>query len=577
MAEAIVLEWVLPGATTAVVTAVAGPPGQAVWGTFTGVLADQADLQAALDGRLAVSAVGVTVQGYSAELATVAGLAPSNDDIIQRKAGAWTRRTPVQFKTDLALVKGDVGLGNVENTALSAWGGSANLATVGTVTAGTWTAGAIAPAYGGTGLTSYAVGDLIYASGAATLARLADVATGNVLVSGGIGAAPAWGKVGLASHVSGTLPVANGGTGQTTAGAALNALLPAQAGAGGKFLTSDGTNPAWGTPVTGWGTITGTLSAQADLQTALDAKLAVAGGLMTGALGVVAGAVGTPGIYASGDPNTGLWFPAADTMAASAGGQEAWRIDSLARVGVNMTTLAAQFSVQSNGAARVASIIKGAGSQSANMTEWQASNGTLLAAIDAGGHMSINKAVPSSSVILNIAGASNERVDTTGNAYGIQVGLTNQLSGNLIAMQFQAESRYSGAGVTLVGVQGICSVNSGAASTANLMIGFQAQSPILNSGATVTAAYGVRIDAQNTTGVGSAWALYAGGANDNSYLAHSLLIGQTSVPASLKGGLVLGNAAAIPTGNVAGGTVYVEAGALKYRGSSGTVTVLAVA
>lgn len=47
-------------------------------------------------------------------------------------------------------------------------------------------------ANGGTGLASYAVGDLIYASGATTLAKLADVATGSVFVSGGVGVAPAW-------------------------------------------------------------------------------------------------------------------------------------------------------------------------------------------------------------------------------------------------------------------------------------------------------------------------------------------------------------------------------------------------
>jgi len=70
-----------------------------------------------------------------------------------------------------------------------------------------------AVAHGGTGIASYAVGDLLYASGATTLAKLADVATGNVLVSGGVTTAPAWGKVGLTTHVSGTLPTANGGTG----------------------------------------------------------------------------------------------------------------------------------------------------------------------------------------------------------------------------------------------------------------------------------------------------------------------------------------------------------------------------
>jgi hypothetical protein len=69
---------------------------------------------------------------------------------------------------------------------------------------------------GGTGITSYTVGDLIYANSATTLAKLSDVAVGNALISGGVGVIPAWGKIGLTTHVSGTLPVANGGTGATT-------------------------------------------------------------------------------------------------------------------------------------------------------------------------------------------------------------------------------------------------------------------------------------------------------------------------------------------------------------------------
>ena len=65
---------------------------------------------------------------------------------------------------------------------------------------------------GGTGLTSFAVGDLLYADTTTTLAKLADVATGNALISGGVGVAPSWGKIGLTTHVSGVLPTANGGT-----------------------------------------------------------------------------------------------------------------------------------------------------------------------------------------------------------------------------------------------------------------------------------------------------------------------------------------------------------------------------
>lgn len=70
---------------------------------------------------------------------------------------------------------------------------------------------------GGTGQTSYAVGDILYASTTTALSKLADVATGNALISGGVGVAPSYGKIGLTTHVSGILPVANGGTNASTA------------------------------------------------------------------------------------------------------------------------------------------------------------------------------------------------------------------------------------------------------------------------------------------------------------------------------------------------------------------------
>jgi hypothetical protein len=69
---------------------------------------------------------------------------------------------------------------------------------------------------GGTGQSSYAVGDLLYASTTTALSKLADVATGNALISGGVGVAPSYGKIALTTHVSGTLPTANGGTNLTS-------------------------------------------------------------------------------------------------------------------------------------------------------------------------------------------------------------------------------------------------------------------------------------------------------------------------------------------------------------------------
>lgn len=50
---------------------------------------------------------------------------------------------------------------------------------------------------------------------------------------------------GTAANVTGTVAIANGGTGQTTPNAAVNALLPSQSGNSGKVLSTDGTNTSW--------------------------------------------------------------------------------------------------------------------------------------------------------------------------------------------------------------------------------------------------------------------------------------------------------------------------------------------
>jgi hypothetical protein len=77
--------------------------------------------------------------------------------------------------------------------------------------------------------------------------------------------------------LAGTLGIANGGTGQTTANAAFNALAPDQTGNSGKYLTTDGSNTSWATnplgtvtSVSGTGTVngltlTGTVTTSGDL------------------------------------------------------------------------------------------------------------------------------------------------------------------------------------------------------------------------------------------------------------------------------------------------------------------------
>jgi hypothetical protein len=59
----------------------------------------------------------------------------------------------------------------------------------------------------------------------------------------------------LDSDITNTLSISNGGTGQTTADDALNALLPNQSGNSGKYLKTNGTSTSWADPGTGTTTI----------------------------------------------------------------------------------------------------------------------------------------------------------------------------------------------------------------------------------------------------------------------------------------------------------------------------------
>ncbi len=118
--------------------------------------------------------------------------------------------------------------------------------------------------------------------------------TGTVTSSGSLTLGGTLSGVSLTSQVTGTLPVANGGTGVTTS-----------TGTGSVVLS---TSPSLTTPSLGVASAT-----------------SIATGL---------GAVGTPAYTFTGDLNTGIWSPAADTVAVSTGGAERMRIDSAGFVGI---------------------------------------------------------------------------------------------------------------------------------------------------------------------------------------------------------------------------------------------------
>jgi hypothetical protein len=69
----------------------------------------------------------------------------------------------------------------LSNTTLGTSVTNSSLTTLGTIVTGVWNATAIGPVYGGTGLTSYATGDLVYASATNTLSARAAGAEGQFL------------------------------------------------------------------------------------------------------------------------------------------------------------------------------------------------------------------------------------------------------------------------------------------------------------------------------------------------------------------------------------------------------------
>jgi hypothetical protein len=248
-------------------------------------------------------AIGTDVQAYDAQLADIAGLTPTDNNFIVGNGTNFVTESGSTARTSLGL--GSIATQDANNVAVT--GGSINGTTVGASTAAS---GAF------TSLTS---------SSTTTLNGTTIPASKTLVVTTDIGSTVQAYDAQLAD-VAGLTPadnnfiVGNGTNFVTESGSTARTSLGL-----GSIATQDANNVA----VTGGsinGTTIGATTASTGKFTTLEA---------TGVTTVQAGTAALPSITTSGDTNTGIYFPTADTIAFSEGGSEQMRLTSTGNLQMN--------------------------------------------------------------------------------------------------------------------------------------------------------------------------------------------------------------------------------------------------
>jgi hypothetical protein len=247
---------------------------------------------------------------------------PANNDFLVYDGGdkRWENYSASSAKTA-------IGLGNVENTALSTWAGSTNITTIGTISTGT------VPVANISGLATVATsGKYSDLTGTPTLATVATSGKYSDLTG-----LPTLGTI--SSQDASNVTISGGSINGTTIGAssastgAFTTLSVSSTVSGTGFSTYLASPPAIG----------GTAPAAGKFTT-LEA---------TGVATVTAGTVSAPAITTSGDTNTGIFFPAADSIAFTEGGTEVFRIESNGRMGIGQTSPASKLDLSGNYASNI--------------------------------------------------------------------------------------------------------------------------------------------------------------------------------------------------------------------------------
>lgn len=226
---------------------------------------------------------GLTKTGNTIDVVAGTGIAVNPDDVsltgqalafhnlstsgIVARTGAGTvaGRTLTGTTNRVTVTNGDGVSGNPTFDIASTYVGQTSITTLGTVATGTWSATEIAATKGGTGQTTFAVGDILYSNATNALTKLTKPASATSLLQMTAAGVPSWvslastGITGLGTVTTGTwnataIAATRGGTGITTYAtgdmlyaSAANTLAKLTAGTDGQVLQMNSSGvPVWG-------------------------------------------------------------------------------------------------------------------------------------------------------------------------------------------------------------------------------------------------------------------------------------------------------------------------------------------
>jgi hypothetical protein len=143
---------------------------------------------------------------------------------------------------------------SLTGTALAAGITGSSLSSVGTITSGTWHGATVAANFGGTGYSTYGVGDILYANGTTTLGKLSLGIEGDILmVQSGF---PVWVTAGANNNAGN---IVGGAAGSLPYQGAVNSTSFLGIGSPGQILTVNGASlPAWQNPTSSITSVVGT-------------------------------------------------------------------------------------------------------------------------------------------------------------------------------------------------------------------------------------------------------------------------------------------------------------------------------